>query len=81
MPFEFDFNYRGKLPPSKFEWFKNGKPLVGDGRRVTTSYTGIVFSQVLLKDSGRYEIRVSTPNAGLTRAAAVLKGETICVYL
>ncbi len=74
-PFELDMNYTGKAPPAKFDWFKNGQYFGGDGERIVTSHTGIVFTRVLPADAGQYLVRASTTNAGNTEATTTLKGK------
>ena len=72
--FELDMNYTGKAPPSKFDWFKNGQPFSGDGDRVTTSHTGIIFTRVRPEDTGQYLVRAITRNVGEAEASTTLKG-------
>ena len=73
-PFELDMNYTGKARPTKFDWFKNGQFFSGDGDRVTTSHTGIIFTRVRPEDTGQYLVRAITRNVGEAEASTTLKG-------
>ena len=74
-PFDFDFKYTATTPPSRYMWYKNGRPFKPDGKRVTTDHTGIIFTRILPEDAGEYMVRAYTPRVGVaTQATSALKG-------
>ena len=74
-PFDFDFGYTAKSPPSSCAWYKNGRPFKADGKRVTVDHTGIIFTRILHEDAGEYSVRAYTPNSGSARATSTLRGK------
>ena len=76
-PFDFDFGYTAKSPPSSYTWYKDGWPFKPDGKRVTVDHTGIIFVKTLHRDAGQYSVRAYTPHGGSARATSTLKGKTI----
>ena len=80
-PFDFDFGYTAKSPPSSYAWYKNGRPFKPDGKRVTVDHTGIIFTKILHGDAGQYSVRAYTPRGGSARATSTLRGKKIMVKL
>ena len=73
-PFNLDLNYTATHPPSSFMWLKNGRPIEGDGARITLDHTGVTFSRVLQEDAGQYTV-VAKNDMGKAKASSTLKGE------
>ena len=76
-PFDFDFSYTAKSPPTYYTWYKNGRPFKPDGTRVTVDHTGIIFTKILHEDAGQYSVRAYTPRGGSTKATSTLTGKKI----
>ena len=74
-PFDFDFSYTAKSPPSSYSWYKNGRLFKPDGKRVTVDHTGIIFTRIIHEDAGQYSVRAYTPRGGSARATSTLRGK------
>ncbi len=72
-PFYLDFGYTLAKPPTSYRWRKNGKDFTGDGERVITDHTGVIFARVVQEDAGQYTV-VARNGAGEATAQAVLRG-------
>ena len=59
-------------------WMKDGMVYHGDGDRVRVDHKGIVFSNVVSEDYGRYTV-MSRNRAGIGSAYTVLKGLDLTV--
>ena len=78
-PYQLDVGYTNLLPPDSVMWMKDGMVYHGDGDRVRVDHKGIVFSNVVSEDYGRYTV-MSRNRAGIGSAYTVLKGlESYCM--
>ena len=74
-PFDFDFNYTAKSPPSSHSWYKDGQPFRPDETRVITDHMGIIFTRIRQGDDGQYSVRAHTPGFGSATANITLMGK------
>ena len=73
-PFDFDFNFTGSTIPTSVVWRKNGRIFRGDGERVTLHHTGIMFTRVLNRDAGQYQVEARSSD-GTAHGYSLLKGK------